>query len=74
MIAFSFDGKLQAFSVKITFFSAGAAITYLLNIIFSMLGFKDYVFLFTVVIIQIITTMIGLNISELPGYYNKKEY
>ena len=70
MIAFSFNGKLQAFSVKITFFSAGAGLTYLLNIIFSILDFPDYVFLFTVVIFQIITTMIGLNISEVAGYYD----
>ena len=72
MIAFSFNGKLQAFSVKITFFSAGAALTYLLNIIFSILHFPDYVFLFTVVLFQIATTAVGLNISEVAGYYDSK--
>ena len=73
MIAFSFNGKLQAFSVKITFFSAGAALTYLLNIIFSILNFPDYVFLFTVVLFQIATTAVGLNISEVAGYYDSKK-
>ena len=63
MIAFSFNGKLQAFSVKITFFS-GAALNYLINILYSLWNFPDYMFLLTVVLLQVCATLFGIQISE----------
>ena len=70
MIAFSFNGRLEAFSVKLTFFSGGAALTYLINIIYTSIGLDGYIFLFTVVLLQIGATLIGLNISEEKGFYD----